>query len=481
MMAQAKAAAPTVLLEVAPRAAKMVLASTAPLHLQHVSATLLQESVEDPVAALRSLLEGQVIGAAPVGLLVGREACTMRTLELPSVDRNEITSMLELQLGKLTPYSRGEIFSAWTVVGSFREGYTSILLAIARKGFIDSLLQLLQAKRITPQWVGVSTEGLEAWWSWCLAHRKTAPSPELTALIDVDAASTDCAVLSDGKLLFTYSLPLGAGQLAASEDAKGRWLGELGRLSRVLLHEDIKGRIGRGVMTGLTRDLPPLAEQLTGQWGVPVDVMEPLVPLAPSAAVSQSAAASGASFAALAGALVSGRPPRLDLMPPEIRVSQALHTRSKHLTRLAVNLTLVLVFLAVLYLERIVSLSYYHRRLQQRLTDVQRTSHDILKRQRAMREIRGWLDPAHGPLEVFRSVTSASEPGITVTQIALGQGKPVVIRGRATTMALAFSFVDRLKQQGIFQDIHTRSIGKARGIDEAGAEFEVVCDMAGSS
>ncbi len=483
MMARATTAPPTVLLEVAPRVAKMVLAATAPfqVQLQHVSASVLPEQTDDPVAALRALLEVQVLGVSSVGLLVGREACTMRTLELPSMDRNEMASMLELQLGKLTPYSRAEILSAWTVVGSFRDGYTTILLAIARKGFIDSILHFLQGKQINPQWIGVSTEGLESWWSWGAAHHKVVSSPQLAALIDVDAASTDCAILSNGKLLFTYSLAVGAEQLAASEEAKQRWLSEFGRLSRVLLHEDIKGQIGRGVMTGLTQHLPPLAEHLTGQWGVPVEVMDSLAPLAPSPAVSQSAAASRVSFAALAGVLVSGSPPRLDLMPPEIRVSQALHTRSKHLTRLAANLTLILVFAGTLYLERIVSLSYYQRRLQQRLTAVQQTSRDIIQRQRAMREIRGWLDPAHGPLEIFRSIAAASEPGIAVTQVTMGQGKPVVIRGRATTMALAFSFFDHLKQQGFFREIHTRSIGKAKGVDEAGADFEVVCDMAGAS
>ena len=482
MMARAKTASPTVLLEVSPRAAKMVLASASPLQvqLQRVNASILPDQVEDPVAALRALLGAQPIGASPVGLLIGRETFTMRTLELPSMDPKEIASMLELQLGKLTPYSRAEIFSAWTAVGSFREGYTSILLAIARKGLIDSVLQFLKTKRLTPQWVGVSTEGLEAWWARVASQHTVAPSPQLTALIDVDVASTDCAIFSNGRLLFTHSIAVGSDQLTTSEEAKLRWVGELGRLPRILLHEDVKGQLGRGVMTGLTQGLPPLAEHLTGQWGVPVEIMDSLAPFSPSVAVSQAAAASRVSFTALAGILAAGRSPRLDLIPQEIRVSQALDVRSKHLTRLAVSLALILVFSAVLYLERILSLTYYQRQLQQRLAGVEQISREVIQRQHVMGEVREWLDPTHGALEIFRSIASASEPDITVTQVAMGQGKPVVIRGKATTMAMAFSFFDRLKQQGIFRDVHARSIGKAKGVDEAGAEFEVLCDVAGS-
>jgi hypothetical protein len=62
----------------------------------------------------------------------------------------------------------------------------------------------------------------------------------------------------------------------------------------------------------------------------------------------------------------------------------------------------------------------------------------------------------------------------------MGHGAPVVIRGKAASMAAAFAFFDRLKQQGVFRDVHARSIGKAKGANETGAEFEVVCDLAGS-
>jgi Tfp pilus assembly PilM family ATPase/Tfp pilus assembly protein PilN len=474
-------ASTTVTLEVSPRVAKAVIASPSPLTVHRVAASTVPEPSEDPTAALRALLASGSLGARQVGVLFGRESFSLRTLELPATDVKEITSMLELQLGKLTPYPRAEILFAWTVVGSFREGYTSVLLAIARKALIAGVLQLLKTKGIVPQWVGVSTEGLEAWW------RALAPPPQgpgaddrLSALIDVDFASTDCAILSGDKLLFSHSIAIGAEQLGGSEQARLRWLGELVRLPRILLHEDIKGQIGRGVLTGVTQGLEGLTEQLTAQWGVPVDVREPLGALAPPASVTQAAAAARVSCAALAGLLASGKPPRLDLIPQETRVSQVLQVRSRHLARLAGSLAAILVLAAVLYLERIISLRHYLGELHRRLAPLEQTAQEIIQRQHAMQRVRGWLDPSRSALEVLRSVSAAVDPGITLTQLTLEEGRPVTIRGKASTMAGAFEFFGRLKQAGSFATVHPRSVAKAKGVDELGAEFEIVCELAGS-
>jgi len=480
-MARQKTPPSITALEVSPRVAKLLVATTAPFRIQRLNASTLTEQTDDPVSALRALLESQLLGVSQVGLLFGREAFSLRTLELPSTNPKEIASMLELQLGKLTPYPRADILSGWTVIGSFRDGYTSVLLAVARKALIEGVLQLLKTKRITPQWVGVSTEGIASWSSQAAAREPAAPAEELTALIDVDFASTDCAILSQGRLLFSHSIAIGHEQLTGAEPATLRWVGELVRLPRILLHEEIKGRISRGVLTGVTHGLEPLVEQLTSQWGVGVEIKDSLAPFAPSPTVTQSAHATRVSYTALAGALASGTPPRIDLIPQEAKVSQALQVRSKHLARFAGSLVALLVLAGVLYLERIVILRHYLAQLQQRLAEVERTSHQVVQQQEAMQSIRAWLEPSHGALEILRTVTASVDPEITVTELSFKRNEPVTIEGKAGTMPAAFAFLDRLKQQGTFANVHARSVAKTRGASAVGADFEIVCDLPGSS
>lgn len=480
-MPAGKRSSSVAVLEVAPRAAKVMIAGAAPpFQIQRVNASTLAEQTDDPVTALRALLAAQPLGTREVGLLFGREAFSLRTLELPSTTPKEIASMLELQLGKLTPYPRAEILSAWTIVGSFREGYTTVLLAIARKALIQGVLQFLKTKGLTTQWVGVSTEGLEAWRGWSRAAA-VVPEGQLVAVIDVDFASTDCAILSHtGQLLFTHSIATGYDQLATSEQARLRWVGELVRLPRILLHEEVKGQIGRGVVTGVSAGLEPLVEQLTTQWGVTVELVDALKPFASSGTVEKSAQAHHVSYAALAGLMASGKPPRIDLIPEEARVSQALRVRSTHLARLAGSLTAILVLAAVLYLERIVILNGYLKDLQQRLSAVEQTSREVTWRRDQMQKIRDWLDPSASPLEVLRAVGEAAGADLTVTQISYDGPADVKIRGTAQAVQLPYAFVDRLKQGKSFAAASSCYVANNKSTGSRGAEFEVVCGRSGA-
>ncbi|PIQ83177.1 MAG: hypothetical protein COV75_08935 [Candidatus Omnitrophica bacterium CG11_big_fil_rev_8_21_14_0_20_63_9] len=480
-MAQPKAAAPTVTLEVSPRVTKVLVATRGPLRIQRVQASTTAEGTEDTLSALRALLEAQPLGARHIGLLFGREAFSLRTLELPSIDPKEISSMLELQLGKLTPYPRHEILSAWTVIGSFRAGYTSILLAIARKTLIDGVLQLLKTKGVAPQWVGVSTEGIERWWAAHGAAGAKVAQDQLLAVIDVDFASTDCVILgADGHLLFTHSVALGFEQLQA-EPARLRWVAELVRLPRILQHEELKGKIGRGVVTGVTEGLEPLIDQLNSQWGVPIEVMDALKPAAPPEPVRQKATASHVSYTALLGMVGAEKPPRIDLIPQEARVSQTLSVRSKHLARLTMSLALMLLLVGVVIGERIVMRRQYLSRLQQRLAAIEPSAREVLQRQERMQRIRTWLNPSRGPLEVFHAVASSATAPIAITHVLIVDGKPVKIRGRAQTVAEVLEFAERLRQSGVFAGVDARPLLRSTAETGQIAEFEIFCEIGGAS
>ncbi|GEM_PF-5801673 len=475
-MARRAAPASALAIEMSSRAAKLMEADLAPLRIARVRASTVAEPSPDGLGALKALLDAAPVTGREVGLAIGREAFTLRTLELPSRDPKEIASMLELQLGKLTPYPRAEIFFAWSLIGTFRDGYTTVLLAVGRKALIDGALALLAAKGARALWIGISTEGLAA---WSAADAKTAPAAATRAavVIDVDMASTDCAVIADGRLLFSHSIAIGHEQLAASDQTRLRWVAELVRLPRILAHEEIKSTIGRASVTGVTTHVGPLVEQLSSQWGVPVELVNALG--AVPASVTAAVAATPVSYTALAGLLATGQAPKMDLLPAESRLSQTLQTRSKHLARLTGSIAIILVFALVLYLEQLIILRGYLGQLQDQLALVERTSQETLTRQHAMRQAREWIIQGRQASEAVAAAAAAADAGITITQLSFEDGKPLTFRGRADTMPGAFTFLDRLKQQPVCANVHARSVAKAKGPRADGAEFEIVCELQG--
>jgi Tfp pilus assembly protein PilN len=416
---------------------------------------------------------------------------SLQTLELPSTNAQEISSMLDLQLGKLTPYPRADIRSAAHIVGSLREGYTTVLLAIARKTVIDAILQVLKAKGLSPRWIGVSSEGLAHWWRQAGQQQITTSEPEkLLALIDVDRASTDCTLLSRGTAVFSHSVAIGreqlglsaprqpSGQAGSSEPDKARWAGEFTRLPRVLLHEDIRGTIGQGVLCAPAPGSGALAQQLAGPWGVPVDVAEPLshVTCEPSAAPSAEA---GVSWTALLGFLLHGHAPQLDLIPQETRTTHALQARARQFARLVGSLAIALLLIGVLYLQRVTILRRYLGRLTQELSQVERQGLELHQMQEAMRAVRWWLDPSRSTLALLTNIAAGTNAEIVITQVAVEEGKPVTVRGRAQSTAEAFAFFKRLEATGAFATVQSTSVAKAKGADAQGADFEVLCTPTG--
>ncbi len=472
----------TALVEVSSGVAKLLVASSrSPARISRLhSATPPPGQEEDATAALRALLSAHAVGSRALGVVLSRDMFSLQTLELPSTNAQEISSMLDLQLGKLTPYPRADIRSAAHVVGSLREGYTTVLLAIARKTVIDAILHVLKAKGLSPRWIGVSSEGLAHWWHHAGQPQSTTSEPEkLLALIDVDRASTDCTLLSRGTAVFSHSVAIGREQLSSGEPAMARWAGEFTRLPRVLLHEDIRGTIGHGVLCApAPTDVEALAQQLAGPWGVPVDIAEPLshVTCEPSAAPSAEA---GVSWTALLGFLLHDHAPQLDLIPQETRTTHALQARARQFARLVGSLAIALLLIGVLYLQRVTILRRYLGRLTQELSQVERQGLELHQMQEAMRAVRQWLDPSRSTLALLTSIAAGTNAEIVITQVAIEEGKPVTVRGRAQSTAEAFAFFKRLEATGAFATVQSTSVAKAKGADVQGADFEVLCTPTG--
>ena len=65
-------------------------------------------------------------------IILPRNQVTIRNLELPSVDQDEIRDIINIQTGKQTPFARDEVIEDYRLVGSSRQRYTKVLLAIVQ-------------------------------------------------------------------------------------------------------------------------------------------------------------------------------------------------------------------------------------------------------------------------------------------------------------------------------------------------------------
>ena len=86
-------------------------------------------------------------------LIIPRHAVTVRFVDVPSLDDNEIKQMVEFQAIKEIPYPKEDMVISCRNLGSFKDGFSSIMLVIARKEMISEKMREAENR-------GVSVENI---------------------------------------------------------------------------------------------------------------------------------------------------------------------------------------------------------------------------------------------------------------------------------------------------------------------------------
>lgn len=79
-------------------------------------------------------------------LIIPRHKVILRFIELPSLDPLEIKGMMEFQIFKELPCQKEDIVSGFRNIGSYRKGFSYIMLAAAKRQYIKEIAALKKAK-----------------------------------------------------------------------------------------------------------------------------------------------------------------------------------------------------------------------------------------------------------------------------------------------------------------------------------------------
>ncbi len=327
---------PVLLVEIGNDWIKMIQAGPA---RRGVAVTRLHvEPFESLGAELTPLIDGvirkQRFIRSPVILCIPRQAVIIRSLELPSIKPDEVADMLELQVGKQTPYSKDEIVFDYRFFEGSHEGYSRVLLAIAQRSYIRERLFILEEAGLEAARVSVSSEGVLNWYAATAGTGRTGAD----VVVDLDAGYADCLILDRGNVLFTRSLPVGALQV---RDDKDRAIDKLAREVRQSLETCQAESPGvepvRLVLTGAGARVPDMAPALGAAVGLPVEIVdsERSVTGWPAEPARDGDAIRWVSLTGLVGMALAPDALELHLLPDSVRLRRNLVNRASWLAALA--------------------------------------------------------------------------------------------------------------------------------------------------
>jgi len=303
-------------------------------------------------ATLRDIYAEQKLPKSPVLGCIPRQMVTVRMLDLPSTDPDEIGDMVDLQSGAQTPYSREEVVFDYRILGVAQGGYAKVLLAIVQRSVLRERHLVFEEAGIDVDRMTVSPEGLLGWFG-----ASSLSSSGGVMVIDVDAASADCSVFADGCLVFTRRIQMGADGLRdGGEAALRQFAGEV-RRSLEVCQSDVQGVSAQHVvLTGGSPAVEGLADALGADLGLRVEQVSNsnCVTREPRGKPLADIAAKGVSLTSVLGVAAGQQNLVFGFVPDSVRFRRRLLGRARRTARFAMLLMVLFVSLSCC-----ASVSYY--------------------------------------------------------------------------------------------------------------------------
>jgi hypothetical protein len=395
-------------------------------------------------------------------LILSRELLKVGTLHLPSVDEQEIASMVSINALRQVPYPKDEIVLGWRVT-SAEGGYSDVLLAICQRNLIRRYIVILETAGLSIEDIRVVSEGSL---SWLLDREKTLTViKELGFILDIHKHYSDLIAFMGNNLLDSCLISQGADFLEKGSDNVEHFFNEFKQATGMLPESLLEKRPNSLFIIGAKQRFPKLEESLKGEFSFKVSKQE-----------TEQSFPHNVSFVGLLG--VGQRPLVKTILfdVPDIKVKKLWQKKLRQLILLGSLLAYIIIIVLI-----ILGLKIY--KSQDELTQLQLDYSRYAKEAEALSSlmqkikiIQDIKSPENSLTYYLYKVSEALPMDCRIVSFDYQKGFQLVIRGETKTVSLVFDFVSSLEETELFSNVKTTYTRKIKGKGSSeGSEFEIVC------
>lgn len=417
-------------------------------------------------SALRQILAETGVRTRNMTLVLPRNQVAVRMLRVPATQPEEISKIVHLQAGRLTPYSSDEVVSSYDVLKTDKDGYSTVLLAIARRRLISEKMALIATCGGTVDTVVAGSEGVFRQIDRLTEDDFGEDIP--VAVLNVDSGYSELIIFYCGSPVFTKNVLIGS--KALKENAT-RWQGEL-------INEMVTGvdefkkdypsapDVAKLIFSGMETP-SSLATALNDVCGISIQPMDLNGPLSVSPGGDNDV-----STVAVVGWALSGDRQGVDLLPPEDQIAKVMSRRRNQL-----NIAGVLGLFIVTLMLALLMIGYYERSmkvdsLNEQIGAIKPVADLVGQRQQQVFTLASRLDAAGTPLELLAELQRITPDNIHLTSLKINAKNDVSLRGQAVTMSDIFDYGNILEKSRMLKSVDSNY---SSGQDNRTAEFTITC------
>ncbi len=412
---------------------------------------------------------------------IPRHLLTVRVMHLPSTDPKEISDMVNLQVGKQTPYSKDEIISSHKILESEREGYTGVMLVIARRNIISERLETLTGAGVKVKKVAVSSEGVYEWFNaaYLTEAGSEVSSHRQLVVIDIDSNYSDFIVIRKGKLAFTRNIFIGANHLA--ETGSGwydKFAEELKHSLNLYRNSESREEISKIFLSGATKNLPDLESFVSAKLDMPAESAGALKNMR----VKKGARSLGdennfkfISISPLIGIAMKGDDIALDLTTSESRIQKVMEENRKSLMVTGVLAAAIALTVSFVFLTFVHNKVAYLREVKKKIVKIEPNAREVGKMRMRISLIEKRLDAKGASINILNEIYKLIPREIYLTGINIHEKRELILKGRADEMSDVFRFITTLENSGMFTNVKTSYTTTKKDGNTEYADFEIIC------
>ena len=405
--------------------------------------------------------------------VISSAMASTKNIEIPSINPEEIKSIVNLQASRHTPFSREEIQIGYINTGIYKTNYTKVLLVIANRSVIKKNLDIFEKAGLRVRKVLFASEGIAQFYADVLPQElKKTP----LGIIDFGKTATDFSIIVNGVPIYSRGIAIGANQLSfEGASARDKLIKELTQTIESYKSEDINQIPARFILTtkdNHTKDLQSVLKDKIG-WDAEIDSY--LDHVKANDGVLEQMAGSFSDHSLLdviaASSLISSV--QVNLIPEEIQLQKTVEDQGQEILKTTMlGIIILIVVVCSLGLKWYFS-SAFLTKLKETYQSNTRKVSELKAKSLKTNIVQDFFDQRMVSLEVINEFYRNIPNEIYLTNVLMDENGNISLQGISDIPSLVFNLGTSLKESSLFKSVEIKSTTakKDRGKDVSAFEI----------
>lgn len=403
-----------------------------------------------------------------ISCILPRYQATVRLIKLPSLIKEELSGMVDIQTVRLIPFPKEEIIYDHQIVAEENNEYSWVKVGIAHRNVINRVLNIVNITGLPIDGIYLSSEASLDWFT-----SSSGIKEEVFVIANIDDSFLDVEIVYRGIILFSRSISFENSKpdpTIINEEIKKTIIGF--KKEEIFMVNSDKFNITQIVLMGLKSISQAIRSSLAADLGLAVSIFEPSN-LQTSAQELKENYENG-SFCDVLGILFNDRK-KLSFIPLEVKAKMSSHRVQRHYLYLGILLFSVLVAAALVLYTRISNKQKTISYLKKQISEQEALVKDIKSAKSRLSVIKEWNSNKKICIDILKELYQITPTEISLTVLTYDVNAPLVLQGSAQKMSDIFKYVSILEQSRYFQNVQIRYATKRKVRNRELTDFQINC------